>query len=1078
MEHQKRKATDSPQGSSHGNKSRALLPAKEGTDFVEGSIVRIKLVKFLTYDEVEFKTGPSLNVIIGPNGTGKSAIVCAICLGLAGKTSWLGRATDPKDFIKYGAQSAKTEIELFNPFDECNYVVTREISHNKASHWWINKRTSTQKAVEELVAKLNIQVGNLCQFLPQEKVAEFARMSMQELLENTEKSVCRDNMFENHQLLKTARREARGMEEDLKSLEDELDQKRQKNIRLEEDVKSYHDRKKFLEKVEILKLKKPWLESQLLKEQYERAKEERDRKFEELLKEKKQTEALQKKQNELRVRKEDVEKETRQMSKIILSKTKDVEEQKTHLGDLAEKMEQENNEFKSKLKEEEGREYKLAALQEQFRALEQQLSDMVRSNNEQEIAHDLEQVARDLREVNLQMTNVQTQGEQLVREINVIKNEIRSNEARLHEIRNVNNRRLETLRTLHQHTYEAVVWLRENKNQFSGTIHEPLIISLNVTNPQDAKLVESHISFNDLKSFVCENPDDLELFMHKMKNELRLRVNAIKAPTQPASSFKPQHPISRYSKYGFQRYMQQLFTCPEPVMRYLCLMYNVHRIPVGSQAIKNNTERISTECPELISYYAPDVQYSVKRSKYSKNVSHRNTALKEPRAFTDSVNVEREQELTNQNKESLVQQKAKEDEYKILQNESDKLLKEINELREKKRSLMKQKDQRKALETQIKTKKQKMEFINSEKLNVEEEKERLHVQLKKIVKEKLKNLDKIKCLSGDCVELAQKRVERSLRLAECSHIFYIADAELQKARHKLEGLEREVKELKDHVKDTKEQAQRKIREAKQAAGIGPNDEMEEKLVERGVWQDFQNAPDRLQDLENEIYSMQARAEAMFMVDEEVIRDYKQREKDIKRLEERLSARESEHQLHHDKILETKKKWHEDLRKLIEEINQNFSYFFSCLQCCGEVGLSVPENPDDYEKYGVCIKVKFRDHENLRELTAHHQSGGERSVSTVLYMMALQELSKCPFRCVDEINQGMDPKNERKIFELVVQTVCKRSCSQYFLLTPKLLPDLEYDENMTVLCVYNGPGLMKHDKWNLSAFLERRAAIED
>ena len=53
---------------------------------------------------------------------------------------------------------------------------------------------------------------------------------------------------------------------------------------------------------------------------------------------------------------------------------------------------------------------------------------------------------------------------------------------------------------------------------------------------------------------------------------------------------------------------------------------------------------------------------------------------------------------------------------------------------------------------------------------------------------------------------------------------------------------------------------------------------------------------------------------------------------------------------------------------------------------------------------MCIKVKFRDHENLRELTAHHQSGGERSVSTVLYMMALQELTKCPFRCVDEINQ--------------------------------------------------------------------------
>ena len=45
--------------------------------------------------------------------------------------------------------------------------------------------------VEQLVAHLGIQVGNLCQFLPQEKVSDFARMSPQELLENTEKAVCK-----------------------------------------------------------------------------------------------------------------------------------------------------------------------------------------------------------------------------------------------------------------------------------------------------------------------------------------------------------------------------------------------------------------------------------------------------------------------------------------------------------------------------------------------------------------------------------------------------------------------------------------------------------------------------------------------------------------------------------------------------------------------------------------------------------------------------------------------------------------------------------------------------------------------
>ena len=47
-----------------------------------GSIVRVKLENFVTYTFVEIFPGPSLNMVIGPNGTGKSTLVCAICLGL------------------------------------------------------------------------------------------------------------------------------------------------------------------------------------------------------------------------------------------------------------------------------------------------------------------------------------------------------------------------------------------------------------------------------------------------------------------------------------------------------------------------------------------------------------------------------------------------------------------------------------------------------------------------------------------------------------------------------------------------------------------------------------------------------------------------------------------------------------------------------------------------------------------------------------------------------------------------------------------------------------------------------------
>lgn len=54
----------------------------ETPGFKPGAIVRIKLTDFVTYTSAEFFPGPRLNMVIGPNGTGKSTLVCAICLGL------------------------------------------------------------------------------------------------------------------------------------------------------------------------------------------------------------------------------------------------------------------------------------------------------------------------------------------------------------------------------------------------------------------------------------------------------------------------------------------------------------------------------------------------------------------------------------------------------------------------------------------------------------------------------------------------------------------------------------------------------------------------------------------------------------------------------------------------------------------------------------------------------------------------------------------------------------------------------------------------------------------------------------
>lgn len=113
-------------------------------DFKKGSIVRIKVHKFVTYDDCEFFPGPRLNVVIGPNGTGKSSIVCALALGLGGDPSILGRAKSIGEFVKHGATNGFIEIDIANQKGKKPTTIRREISLSNDSSWKINGKISIQ----------------------------------------------------------------------------------------------------------------------------------------------------------------------------------------------------------------------------------------------------------------------------------------------------------------------------------------------------------------------------------------------------------------------------------------------------------------------------------------------------------------------------------------------------------------------------------------------------------------------------------------------------------------------------------------------------------------------------------------------------------------------------------------------------------------------------------------------------------------------------------------------------------------------------------------------------------------------
>ena len=101
------------------------------------------------------------------NNTGKSTILCAICLGLGGQPPLLGRADDARLFIKHEKESASIEIELAPKVNsnsgkyEATHIIRRVIERNRgsekgkgagASLYYINGHKCNLKSVKELVS--------------------------------------------------------------------------------------------------------------------------------------------------------------------------------------------------------------------------------------------------------------------------------------------------------------------------------------------------------------------------------------------------------------------------------------------------------------------------------------------------------------------------------------------------------------------------------------------------------------------------------------------------------------------------------------------------------------------------------------------------------------------------------------------------------------------------------------------------------------------------------------------------------------------------------------------------------------
>ncbi|KAI4323824.1 hypothetical protein L6164_023401 [Bauhinia variegata] len=150
-----------------------------------GVIKRIRLENFMCHSNLEIEFGDWVNFVTGQNGSGKSAILTALCVAFGCRAKGTQRASTLKDFIKTGCSSAAIHVEIKNNGDDAFkpdiygdvIIVERKISESTNSivlKDFQGKKVASRKAeLQEIVEHFNIDVENPCIIMSQDKSREF-----------------------------------------------------------------------------------------------------------------------------------------------------------------------------------------------------------------------------------------------------------------------------------------------------------------------------------------------------------------------------------------------------------------------------------------------------------------------------------------------------------------------------------------------------------------------------------------------------------------------------------------------------------------------------------------------------------------------------------------------------------------------------------------------------------------------------------------------------------------------------------------------------------------------------------------
>ncbi|KAF5093314.1 hypothetical protein D0Z00_004126 [Geotrichum galactomycetum] len=963
---------------------------------------------------------------------------------------------------------------------------------SSSTSWFINNRSAQLKDVKNITDTFNIQMDNLCQFLPQDKVSKFAELPSNELLVETERAVGSSQLIHDHEQLielEAKQSSVSGSLESNKKLlaelqerqaEDELKVSRIKE-RKELESQQYILKKAlhFIHYREVTHEKKAITEQIVEKTQELEAAKKLNRKFIELANQAASTSrshmsAASRIDADMMKLKDDIEK---YKSKVGASVQK-LQGFQTRMGSIATKHKNERDNVVNL-------EARIITLQN---LLEKQPTFTMEKLKEVKLK--LRTVSEDISSKTEELESAKQVLDTLNRKMHSLESNKNVETQKLQRLNSVFDQKIQYLTNyegrIGNDTAAAAEFITQNKNLFKHEVFLPPLFSMKIKDPSCLPQISSIIGKNQMFSFTCQTREDYQTFTTTIIDQNNWNVNVKEfggtGRVKPNDHAQPCSLDQLRSKFGFDGYILDLLDGPEPVLNMLCHSAFIHQIPYCARDIRDSTSLLNAkdnrDNPLFRRYVDSRVLGALIKSKYGqRNISSRESRLGKVPGYMKSQNSGSDEAIKSI--QNVIDQFSQEidkvnDLYREKQSICDQLIEEktvlTNELKKIKAEADGFREAEKAkTKFTVRLDNTRKDIIQAQKKVCDHHKdlEKVELDIKETLEEVKKYSDRLNKGLRKAVELQHSKQIQLLKSSQFENDSQgyqkFSRKDIAVIEKELDGLNRELINIKEKLKTLRT----RLKETKEKLTAEQLDKI----------QDIYNDLEFTSETANlELARVSAKLELFNNVGEDaLIARYNKRADSIAELMEKVSVDGSANNNFAEKIQTIRDRWEPELRDIVSRVSAEFTNAFKLIRCKGEVRLG---NTDKgFKEWTIDIMVSFRDNTEMQVLNHQRQSGGERSISTIFYLISLQGLTKSPFRVVDEINQGMDQKNERIVHSRMVNVACQENSSQYFLITPKLLTDLEYHEKMKVHCIYSGRFVTDTKKMDFSpAYLKNLVKI--